>query len=105
MLDRVATQLARRTRWIARATRRRWEPLVASRTVGLGVFLLAIGLALPIPIPGSNWIFLFPLFVYAIGMLERDGVWIAAGHVLAIVDITVLVLCWRVVWMHTGWHS
>ena len=72
---------------------------MSSRLVGLGVFILAVGLALPIPIPGSNWIFLIPLFVYAIGMLERDGMWILAGHVLTLANVTLLVVFWQVVWM------
>jgi hypothetical protein len=91
MLDRVLGILARRTRWLARSTKRRWELLIRTRLVGLGIVLLALGLALPLPIPGSNLVFLVPLFVYAIGLLERDGVWIALGH-LAIVVHTVLVI-------------
>ena len=109
MLDRIATILARRTRWIVRATRRRWEPLVSSRLVGVGVFILAVGLALPIPIPGSNWIFLFPLFVYAIGMLERDGMWILAGHILTLANVTLLVVFWQIAWAAlttvVGWFT
>lgn len=98
MLDRVATLLARRTRWLVRATRRRWEVLLGPRVVGLGVVVLALGLALPLPIPGSNWVFLIPLFVYAIGLLERDGVWILIGHVLTIADLVLLIVFWQVVW-------
>ena len=54
--------------------------------------LLALGLALPLPIPGSNLVFLVPLFVYSIGVLERDGLWIALGHALALVDAALLVI-------------
>jgi hypothetical protein len=90
MLDKVAGILARRTRWLVKATRRRWEPLIRPRLIGLGMFLLAIGLALPLPIPGSNWIFLFPLFVYCVGLLERDGLWILIGHLATIANITLM---------------
>lgn len=99
MLDRVARILARRTRWLAKATRRRWETLVRPRIVGGGITLLALGLALPLPIPGSNWVFLIPLFVYAIGILERDGAWIAVGHVLTLIDIALLIALWQAVWL------
>jgi hypothetical protein len=92
MLDRVLGLLARRTRWLARMTRRRWESLVTPRLIGLGVVILALGLALPLPIPGSNLIFLIPLFIYAVGTLEHDGVWIAIGHVCVIVNVVLLVL-------------
>jgi hypothetical protein len=92
MLDRVLSLLARRTRWLARSTRRRWERLIVGRLVGIGVLLLALGLALPLPIPGSNLIFLVPLFVYAIGLLERDGVWIALGHLAVLVHVALAIV-------------
>ena len=90
MLDRVTTILAKRTRWIARSTKRRMEALIMPRLVGLGIVLLALGLALPLPIPGSNLVFLLPLFVYAVGLLERDGAWILAGHIWMVVDMVLL---------------
>lgn len=90
MLDRVLGLLARRTRWLAKLTKRRWEPMIRPRLVGLGVLILALGLALPLPIPGSNLIFLIPLFIYAVGVLERDGVWVVIGHVCVIVNVALL---------------
>lgn len=90
MLDRVLGLLARRTRWIGTLTRRRWELLISTRLVGLGVVILALGLALPLPIPGSNLIFLIPLFIYAIGVLERDGVWVAVGHLCVAINLALL---------------
>ncbi len=92
MLDRVLGLLARRTRWLAKMTRRRWEPMLRPRLVGLGVVILALGLALPLPIPGSNLIFLIPLFIYAVATLEHDGVWVVIGHVCVIVNIALLVV-------------
>lgn len=92
MLDKVAGMLARRTRWITKATRRRWERTISTRLVGAGITLLALGLALPLPIPGSNLVFIIPIFIYAIGVLERDGVWIAVGHVGLLVDIALLLV-------------
>ena len=90
MLDRVAGLLTRRTRWLVKATRRRWEAMLRPRLVGLGIFILALGLALPLPIPGSNWVFLLPLFIYAVGLLERDGVWILIGHIAMVVDVVLV---------------
>jgi hypothetical protein len=92
MLDRVLGLLTRRTRWLARLTRRRWELAIQPRWVGLGIVLLALGLALPLPIPGSNLVFLIPLFVYAVGLLERDGAWIAVGHLWTLVNLALLVV-------------
>ncbi len=97
MLDKVAGILARRTKWIAKSTRRRWEWSISTRLVGFGITLLALGLALPLPIPGSNMIFLVPIFIYAIGVLERDGVWIVVGHAALLVDIALLFIFGNVV--------
>lgn len=97
MLDKVAGILARRTRWIAKSTRRRWEWSISTRLVGVGITLLALGLALPLPIPGSNLIFLIPIFIYSVGVLERDGVWIVVGHAALLVDIGMLFLFGNVV--------
>lgn len=111
-LDRVATMLARRTRWMARLTRRRWTGALrgpAWHLVGLGVTLLALGLALPLPIPGSNIVFLAPIFVYAIGLLEQDGVCIALGHCGVLVNGGLAVLFGKTVLgvLHAllGWVS
>jgi hypothetical protein len=99
MLDRVAGIVARRTRWLARSTRRRWEFLIAPRLIGLGVLVLALGLALPLPIPGSNLVFLIPLAIYSIGLLERDGLWIAVGHLCLLVDVVLMVVFAGAIWM------
>lgn len=92
MLDRVATMLSRRTRWLVKVTKRRREVLIAPKLVGFGITLLALALALPLPIPGSNLIFLVPIFIYAVGLLERDGVWIAIGHACLLVDLTLMIV-------------
>lgn len=91
MIERVLGLLARRTRWLARMSRRRWEPVIRPRLIGVGVVLLAIGLAMPLPIPGSNLVFLVPLFVYAVGVLERDGAWILVGHACTLIDLALLI--------------
>jgi hypothetical protein len=106
MLDRVLALLSRRTRWLSRSTRRRWERLLMPRLVGLGIVLLGLGLALPLPIPGSNMIFLIPLFVYAVGLLERDGIWVLLGHVGTLIDMTLLVVFGATVLLalERAWH-
>jgi hypothetical protein len=89
-LDRVATMLEKRTRFLERMTKRRGEWVMfgpARNIIGLGVTFLGLGLALPLPIPGSNLIFLVPLFIYGIGLLERDGLWIWLGHLGVILNI------------------
>ena len=106
MLDRVLGILARRTKWLSKSTRRRYERLLIPRLVGLGIVLLGLGLALPLPIPGSNMIFLIPLFVYSVGLLERDGVWILIGHLATAIDMALLVVFGATVLLalEHAWH-
>ncbi len=106
VLDRVTTLLAKRTRWIAKSTRRRYEWLIHPRLIGFGIFLLALGLALPLPIPGSNLVFLIPLFIYAVGVLERDGLWIVVGHIALLIDAALMVVFGKTVVMvfERIWH-
>ena len=89
MLDRVLRLVGKR-RWLAASTRRRWEALVTPKLIGVAITLLGLGLALPLPIPGSNLIFLLPILVYAIGLLERDGAWIAFAHLWTLVNVGLL---------------
>lgn len=92
MLDRVLGILTRRTKWLSKSTRRRYEFVIRPRLIGLGVLLLSLALALPLPIPGSNLVFLIPLFIYAVGLLERDGVWVIVGHLATLVDVALLIV-------------
>ena len=79
---------------MARRARRapRWELLITPEARRLRHHAARLGLALPLPIPGSNLIFIIPILVYAVGLLERDGMWIAVGHVCALVDIALVAL-------------
>ena len=106
MLDRVLGILTRRTRWLAKVSRRRWELAIQPRLIGLGIVLLALGLALPLPIPGSNLVFLVPLFIYSLGVLERAGAWIVVGHVCTVIDMALLVVFGATVLHVLGrlWH-
>jgi hypothetical protein len=95
MLDRIVQMLSRRTTWLSKLTRARLAVMMRGpmwSVAGLGIVLQGLGLALPLPIPGSNLIFIVPIFVYALGLLERDGVLIAIGHVATVINMTLLVV-------------
>jgi hypothetical protein len=95
MLDRIVRMLARRTRWLSRLTRKRWQGMLRGpmrNVIGFGVVLQGLGLALPLPIPGSNLIFIIPILVYAIALLEDDGVLIAIAHAATVINMALLVV-------------
>ena len=76
----------------AALVRERLGPLTggpALGLVGLGLVVLGVGLALPLPIPGSNLVFIIPVLMYAIGLLERDGLMMLVGHVMALAGASI----------------
>lgn len=54
---------------------------------GAGIVIQGLALALPLPIPGSNWIFIIPIIVYGIGLLESDGLLIMVCHLITLVEV------------------
>jgi hypothetical protein len=81
--DRFAQLVERLGPWLARAERLlrpRWSLLVshgAERVLGAICLVLAAVLALPIPF--GNMLPAFAICLIALGILERDGVWVAVG--------------------------
>ncbi|WP_199259676.1 exopolysaccharide biosynthesis protein [Paracoccus binzhouensis] len=67
-------------------------PLAARLT---GALCLGLSLVLLLPIPLGNMLPALAICVLALGVLERDGVWIIAGQLLALAAFAVV---WGVVW-------
>lgn len=65
----------------------------AERAVGALCLALAIVLFLPIPL--GNMLPAFAISIIALGILERDGLWILAGAAIGVVS---LLIVWGVVW-------
>ena len=62
--------------------------------------------SLPLPIPVNILVFIVPLMIYAVGLLERDGVWITVAHVATLIDL-VLVFAFGATVLHvlsSMWH-
>lgn len=99
-LERIGRWLVRWTGWMGHLVRERLRPLtrgLALGLVGLGLVILGAGLALPIPIPGSNLVFIVPILLYGIGLLERDGLLMLVGHVMTLAHVVLAFIAWRVV--------
>lgn len=52
---------------------------------GLLIFVLAIFLAMPLPIPFSNLVVAWAIFLIALGLLEDDGVVVILGYFVSII--------------------
>jgi hypothetical protein len=55
---------------------------IADRWVGLVVFTMAVVLILPIPL--GNWLPAVTVILASLGLVERDGLWVAAGSLCAL---------------------
>lgn len=92
--DRFALLVATAAPWLARAERMlrpRWYVFVnhgAERAIGGFCLLLAAVLALPIPL--GNMLPALAISLIALGVLERDGLWVLIGAVTGLVSLFIL---------------
>jgi hypothetical protein len=54
------------------------------RLIGFGIVIAGLGLMLPLPIPFSNSIPAWAVLLLAIGMMEKDGLFVLFGHLTAL---------------------
>lgn len=86
-----ASMVDKASPWIARAERMlkpRW-PALSSHTAErlLGCFCLILALVLALPIPLGNMLPALAICVIAFGILEKDGIWITIGTLLGVVSL------------------
>ena len=78
------TGTARVARRLEGLVRPRWAFLHAgpgmARLAGLGIALAGLGLMLPLPIPFSNALPAWAVVFLAMGLMERDGLFVLLGH-------------------------
>ena len=65
--------------------------------IGLGLMIQGIGLSLPLPFPGSNWVFAVPILIYGIGLLEDDGLLVVISHATTAALVVLAVVFWELV--------
>jgi hypothetical protein len=82
-------------RWIERLSRPRLEALTRQPVHRItGLLLVLIGIALALPIPFTNYLFGILLVVYAVALIERDGIalivaWLASiGIAIALLTLS-----------------
>jgi hypothetical protein len=86
-----ATMIDKAAPWIIRAERllRPRIPALSSRLAErlIGCFSLVLALVLALPIPLGNMLPALALCIMAFGILERDGLWVLAGVATGIVSM------------------
>jgi hypothetical protein len=75
----------------------------------MGIVLAALLVALPLPIPFTNMIPAWAILLIAMGLMERDGLFIAAGHLTLAASLVYFFLLgesirqslhWALAWLH-----
>lgn len=98
-LDWIGNTLARWTSWMEYLVKPRFAFMtrgVLWPLCGLGILILGLGLSLPLPIPLSNLFFAIPIVLYAIAILEADGLLIMLTHTLTL---------WQCVFIYRIWNQ
>lgn len=64
--------------------------------IGIELIIAGGALALPLPIIGTNFIFAIVILPLALGLLERDGLFVLIGHMIVLLEITAAIALWYV---------
>jgi len=96
-LKAIASAMARMRRVSGRIVRPRLGPVTsgpARAAIGLSLCGAAVILALPIPLPLSNFFPAAAILMLALGLLEGDGLMVMAGHAATLGLCVGLYLAW-----------
>ena len=47
--------------------------------------------------PGADWLFVVPIVLYGVGLLERDGLLILVCHVITLLQVVLGVVLWELI--------
>ncbi|MES2843414.1 MAG: exopolysaccharide biosynthesis protein [Pseudomonadota bacterium] len=84
---RVSPVLARAERLL----KPRWMWITSARSERvIGGFCLLLAIVLALPIPLGNMLPAFSICLMALGMLERDGLWVLAGATVGILSLLIV---------------
>ena len=85
-IERVSPLVARAERLLQPRLMWLTDPAVER---GVGAVALVLASILVLPVPFGNMLPAFTICILALGVLERDGVWIIGGLVLAVLSIVI----------------
>lgn len=91
-IDRLQVRLARPLAWLERISRPRWQPMIdhgAAKAL-TGLLLIVLGAVLALPVPLTNYPFGLVLLVFAIALIERDGITLAIAWALGALQLLLI---------------
>lgn len=81
-------QADQRYGWFHRLIHPRWPALTRGKTIRLiGAAIGVLALVMVLPIPFGNLVLAIPIGILSLGLIERDGAFVAAGFVLGVCGI------------------
>lgn len=90
--------MSRWTAWMIRLIRPRFTWLTVGPLWALcGVGLVIQGLCLTLPVPGADWLFVAPIVLYGVAILEGDGLLILACHAITLSEVVMCVMRWGLI--------
>jgi hypothetical protein len=104
-LEKVVTSLSRVMTRLERVVAPRLLPMLwpgMHVLLGLAIFVAGVGLGLPIPLPFANAVPALAVVLFALGLLERDGLCILAGHAVVLLTLGLGVLLWEALQLAIG---
>lgn len=105
-LERFATKISPWLQRLDKVLKPRLDALVDYRLAGIfsGLLLVLLGLLLSLPIPFTNYLFGGLLLLFALALLERDGMLMAVAWVAGIIAILVFgILSGNLAALAGGW--
>lgn len=91
-LDMLRARLIPKLFWIEKFVRPRYWPMVPGQDEAIiGAVCAFFSIALILPIPLGNWLPAFAIAIYALALLQRDGVLLMVGVMVSLLAIAVLV--------------
>lgn len=100
MIDWLGVRLARWTRGLEKLIRPRFEFMSRGpfwTLCGVGLLIQSLGLSLPLPIPYSNAFFVIPIVLYAVALLESDGLLIMFCHAVTATEVIAAITFWDLI--------
>ncbi len=91
-IEALQARLAKPLAWLERVSHPRWQAMIdhpAAKAV-TGLLLLVLGLVLALPIPLTNYPFGLILVLYAVALIERDGLSMAIAWGLGLGQLVLL---------------
>ncbi len=80
--------------WLEKLIRPRYWPFPGQRSADqvVGAVALIFAIAVTLPIPLGNWLPAFAIFLLALALSERDGIFLGAGLIVGVIAFGVIAL-------------